>query len=35
MKKTVLKYGKAAYLLVAILATILAIGAPEIFPWGS
>ena len=34
MKKTVLKYGKAAYLLVAILAIILAVGAPETMPWG-
>jgi len=34
MKGTVLKYGKAAYLLVAILAIILAVGAPESLPWG-
>jgi len=34
MKKTVLKYGKALYLLLTTLAIILAIGAPESLPWG-
>jgi hypothetical protein len=35
MKKGILKYGKALYVLLTTLAIILAIGAPETTPWGS
>ncbi len=35
MKKGMVKYAKALYLLLTTLAIILAIGAPESTPWGS
>ena len=33
--KEIRRFGKAVYLLVAALATLVAVAAPETFPWGS
>jgi hypothetical protein len=34
MKKAVRVYGKVVYVVVSILALVMAIGAPEVWPWG-